>query len=144
MCSSEIIEQLKQTLQTQHLEGVTFLGGEPFLQAQGLADIAEAAQDLGLSVIVFSGYQLSELVEENFAGCTRLLAATDLLIDGEFLQEEIDTVRNWVGSTNQQFHYLTSRYTSEIETQKLAVTNEWRIELDGKVKVNGLPFSLRR
>lgn len=142
--SGEIIEQLKQAFQMYPLEGITLLGGEPLLQAQGLADIAEAAQDLGLSVMVFSGYQLSELVEERFMGCSRLLAATDLLIDGEFKQEEIETVRNWVGSTNQQFHYLTNRYTSEIETQRLTVTNEWRIEQNGTVKGNGLPFLVKK
>lgn len=144
MRSNQVIEQLKQADRIHDLEGITLLGGEPFLQAQGLADIAESAQYLGLSVMVFSGYQLSELVEERFAGCSRLLDATDLLIDGDFKQEKIEVARNWVGSTNQQFHYLTNRYTSKIETQKLIVTNEWRIKLDGKVKDNGLPFLVKK
>jgi anaerobic ribonucleoside-triphosphate reductase activating protein len=40
---------------------VTLLGGEPFLQAEGLADVAQACRKMGLSVMVFSGYQLEEL-----------------------------------------------------------------------------------
>lgn len=141
--SSEIIQLLRQTAEKVRLEGVTFLGGEPMLQAQGLADIAEAAQNLGLSVMIFTGYNREELTENRFTGADRLLKATDLLIDGEFEQQKIDTKRNWVGSTNQRFHYLSNFYTAEIETRKLVVTNEWRIDLQGNIVGNGLPFRIR-
>ncbi|QEY26366.1 4Fe-4S single cluster domain-containing protein [Neisseria zalophi] len=140
--SNEIIMKLIESKKQYPLEGLTFLGGEPMLQADGLADIAEAAQNLGLSVICFSGYQKYELIEEQFIGSQRLLAATDLLITGEFDQTKTETIRNWVGSTNQQFHYLTDRYNVEIETRPLTVTNEWRINLDNKIVGNGLPFEI--
>ncbi|WML88734.1 4Fe-4S single cluster domain-containing protein [Thiothrix subterranea] len=138
--SGDIIERLKNVAQQYDLEGITFLGGEPLLQAEGLADIAEAAQKLGLSVMVFSGYEKVELVESRFIGSQRLLNATDLLIDGEFDNTQIETVRNWVGSTNQNIHYLTNRYSPEIEIRELTVTNEWRIHLHGRISGNGLPF----
>lgn len=141
--TSEIIEQLKLASENHELEGITFLGGEPFLQAEGLADIAETAQQLELSVMVFSGYLLEELNEQNFKGAERLLKATDVLIDGEFEQDKVETVRNWVGSTNQRFHYLTSRYLADIETMSLSVTNEWRIDLNGRLSINGLPFKVK-
>lgn len=142
--SDDIIERLKNATQLNDLEGVTFLGGEPLLQAEGMADIAEAAQQLGLSVMVFSGYKRIELVESQFIGSQRLLTATDLLIDGEFDNTQIETIRNWVGSTNQRFHYLTRRYSPEIETRKITVTNEWRIDLNGRLSGNGLPFKFNR
>lgn len=141
--SSEVIQLLRQTAEKVRLEGVTFLGGEPMLQAQGLADIAEVAQGLGLSVMLFTGYNREEITESLFSGSNRLLNATDLLIDGEFEQHNIETKRNWVGSTNQRFHYLSNFYTSEIETRKLTVTNEWRISLQGAVVGNGLPFRIK-
>lgn len=140
--SGEVIQLLRQAAEKVRLEGVTFLGGEPMLQADGLADIAEAARDLGLSVMIFTGYNREEITEIRFKGCNRLLNATDLLIDGEFEQDNIETKRNWVGSTNQRFHYLSDFYTSEIETRKLSVTNEWRISLQGDIVVNGLPFRI--
>lgn len=142
--SSEIIDQLLKAVKKYPLEGITFLGGEPMLQAEGLADVSEAAQLLGLSVICFSGYKKDELIDTHFTGSRRLLAAIDLLIDGEFDQNNIETKRNWVGSTNQQFHYLTNRYNYEIEMKQLVVTNEWRIDLNGKVIGNGLPFRINR
>jgi anaerobic ribonucleoside-triphosphate reductase activating protein len=142
--SGDIINRLKNVAQQYDLEGITFLGGEPLLQAEGLADVAEEAQKLSLSVMVFSGYERVELVESRFIGSQRLLNATDLLIDGEFDNTQIETVRNWVGSTNQHFHYLTNRYSPEIEIRKLTVTNEWRIDLNGNMIGNGLPFKIKK
>ena len=142
MRSNEIIQLLKNATEKYPLEGLTFLGGEPFLQAEGLADIAEAAHNLNLSVMVFSGYEYTELSENKFSGSKRLLNSTDLLIDGEFDNTQIETTRNWVGSTNQKFHYLSTRYTPDIETQELVVTNEWRLDSKGHIKGNGLPSQI--
>ena len=94
-------------------------------------------------MIIFTGYKREEITESRFKGCNRLLNATDLLIDGEFEQHNIETKRNWVGSNNQRFHYLSNFYTSEIETKTLAVTNEWRISLQGDIVGNGLPFKIK-
>ena len=58
----EIINIAKEKYQ---IEGITLLGGEPFLQAEGLSKIAKYAQQLDLSVMVFSGYLLEELTENN-------------------------------------------------------------------------------
>ena len=144
VCDSHmIIEQIAQNRQQYGIEGVTLLGGEPFLQAEGLADVAQACRKMSLSVMVFSGYQLEELNDNRFKGASKLLQVTDILVDGEYQQELTENVRNWVGSTNQQFYYLTEFYTDEIETRALNVTNEWRIDRQGSILGNGLPFILR-
>lgn len=92
--SEEIIADIKETMQQHQLEGVTFLGGEPALQAQGLGEIAQACQELGLSVMMFTGYLLEELQEDKFKGISKLLKHLDLLIDGEYLRDQQETVRN--------------------------------------------------
>jgi anaerobic ribonucleoside-triphosphate reductase activating protein len=145
VCNSQmIIEQIAQNQQQYGIEGVTFLGGEPFLQAEGLADVAQACHKMGLSVMVFSGYQLEELEDDaRFKGASQLLKATDVLVDGEYQQALTENVRNWVGSTNQRFHYFTDFYDVSIETRSLTVTNEWRIDAQGNILGNGLPFILR-
>lgn len=143
MSSQDIIDQVQLAKQQYPLlEGVTFLGGEPFLQAQGLADIAQLAQQMGLSVMVFTGYLLEELNEQQFLGSLKLLTYTDVLIDGEFDQNQQEMERNWVGSRNQKFHYLSNFYSNKIEKHALNVTNEWRVDLQGQVKGNGLPFKV--
>ena len=144
VCDSKmIIEQIAQNQQQYGIEGVTLLGGEPFLQAEGLADVAQACRKMGLSVMVFSGYQLEELDDARFKGASQLLKVTDVLVDGEYQQALIENVRNWVGSTNQRFHYFTDFYDVSIETRSLTVTNEWRIDAQGNILGNGLPFILK-
>ncbi len=144
VCDSQmIIEQIAQNQQQYGIEGVTFLGGEPFLQAEGLAEVAQACRKMGLSVMLFSGYQLEELDDARFKGASQLLKATDVLVDGEYQQALTENVRNWVGSTNQRFHYFTDFYDVSIETRSLTVTNEWRIDAQGNILGNGLPFILR-
>lgn len=144
VCDSQmIIEQIAHNQQQYGIEGVTLLGGEPFLQAEGLADIAQTCRKMGLSVMVFTGYQLEELDDFRFKGASQLLEATDILVDGEYQQALTENVRNWVGSTNQRFHYFTDFYNQSIETQALLVTNEWRIDTRGNILGNGLPFILR-
>ncbi len=144
VCDSQmIIEQIAQNQQQYGIEGVTFLGGEPFLQAEGLAEVAQACRKMGLSVMLFSGFQLEELDDARFKGASQLLKATDVLVDGEYQQALTENVRNWVGSTNQRFHYFTDFYDVSIETRSLTVTNEWRIDAEGNILGNGLPFILR-
>ncbi|AFI03921.1 4Fe-4S single cluster domain-containing protein [Helicobacter cetorum] len=140
MQTSAILEQIILSHKQHHLEGVTFLGGEPFLQAQGLGKLAKECQKLHLSVMVFSGYKLEELKEEKFKGASLLLKHTDVLVDGEFDNTKTETKRNYVGSSNQVFHYLSNRYNKSIETMPVDSSNEWRIDLEGHVRANGLPF----
>lgn len=141
---SYITDAIQASKEKYGIEGITLLGGEPFLQAEGLAHIARFAQNLGLSVMVFTGYMLEDLTDSHFKGATQLLASTDVLVDGEYEIDRTETVRNWVGSTNQRFHYLSQFYTSEIEQRVLDVTNEWRIDHHGNILGNGLPFIIRQ
>ncbi|MGY4858582.1 4Fe-4S single cluster domain-containing protein [Cryobacterium sp. AP23] len=124
------------------VEGVTLLGGEPFDQAAALASIAEAFRAAGLTVMTFSGYPLDLLTEWSAArpDIARLLAATDLLIDGPYLRDQPDAVRPWLGSTNQGIRALTPAYAAEvarIEREGGLDRLEIRIRPDGRIDVNG-------
>jgi anaerobic ribonucleoside-triphosphate reductase activating protein len=130
--------------QEHGIEGVTFLGGEPMLQARGLADLAVRCRSEGLSVMVFTGYTLEELRRLNLPGANELLRHTDVLVDGPFLPERAETERNWVGSTNQEFNYLTDRYGLEIERDPLCRPSvELRMGAEGTVRLSGWPTALR-
>jgi anaerobic ribonucleoside-triphosphate reductase activating protein len=124
------------------LEGVSFLGGEPFDQAEALAEVAVAARSLGLSVMTFSGYALEELRARRHRGVSTLLAATDLLVDGPYDRTRPESRRRWVGSTNQRFHFLSARYAPGIELPRPGEELR-RIELelapDGSVRAHGWP-----
>lgn len=137
--ASAVCEWLAAAQTAHGIEGVTFLGGEPLLQARGLADVARFARARSLSVMVFTGYDLEDCRRDPLPGVPELLAATDVLVDGAYLRDRPERVRNWVGSTNQRFHYLTSAYDAAIETDpRYRHVVELREE-EGRLLLNGCP-----
>lgn len=141
------VNQLKKQIESNKshfgIEGITLLGGEPVLQALGLSELAQFAHSIGLSVMLFTGYKLEELKERKFNGIDKLLRYVDIVVDGEFELDSIEQSRNWVGSINQKFLYLTNRYDYSIESITETITNEWRINTHGQVSANGLPFIVK-
>lgn len=121
------------------VEGVTFLGGEPFEQAEALAVLGRRLRDEGLSVVTFTGYTMEKIRRSTRAGWHELLGVTDLLIDGPFRRRELDLGRPWVGSSNQRYHFLTDRYRSiEPELRSLPNRLELRLYPDGRIEANGM------
>ena len=90
-------------------EGATFSGGEPFEQAEALAEVASRLQARGRTVMVYTGFALEELQASTSPGFGALLAATDILVDGPFVREQQRDLL-WRGSANQRVHLLTRRY----------------------------------
>jgi anaerobic ribonucleoside-triphosphate reductase activating protein len=117
------------------IEGVTFLGGEPFDQPGELGLAAGLIRRLGLSVMTFTGFYLKDLVVSNDAGVAKLLAETDLLVDGPFIQDLLDQSRPWLGSSNQNFHFLSDRYSAkDVKSEDFL---EITVKADGSVALNG-------
>lgn len=135
----ELLERILSSHAREPLAGLSLLGGEPFAQAEGLAILAEHVRAAGLDVMVYSGYTLEEIQSLENPGTARLLAATDLLVDGRYDRAKPDGARRWIGSTNQRMHFLTNRYDpndsrfSEGETVELRLTR-------GQLVVNGWPW----
>ncbi len=99
--TSELIEQIKKN---PLLDGVTFSGGEPFMQADVLAALGKQIKALGLNVITYTGYTFEELFENRSRnGWDELLKVTDYLIDGKFEIEKKDWTTKFRGSSNQRY-----------------------------------------
>ena len=99
----QVIRLLKK--QKKKLRGVTFSGGEPFLQAAELAEVALAARQMGWDVVTYTGFtweELGELIENNNDGVKALLAASDILIDGRYVHKLRSTKLQFRGSSNQR------------------------------------------
>ena len=96
----QIIRMLKK--QKKNLRGVTFSGGEPFLQAAELAEAAQAAHEKGWDVVTYTGFTYEELIEDNNDGVKALLSASDILIDGKYIHELRNTRLQFRGSSNQR------------------------------------------
>jgi len=119
---------------TTGIEGITFTGGEPFSQARALAKVARSVRAEGLSVFVFTGYELGELSAE---AQRALLDETDVLVAGRYVEAERVEGLPWRGSRNQRVHFLSARYGDADLAGALDV--EVRIEGDGSIKVVGFP-----
>ena len=118
------------------LEGITFSGGEPFEQAGELALVAGAARQMGLGVLVFTGYLWEELEASQDAGHRALLAVCDLVVAGPYEREHPGT-HALLASANQRLVFLSDRYRAHDFGQKRRV--EFRIATDGTVRTTGFP-----
>ena len=81
--------------------GVTFSGGEPFAQAEGFAELAQALKQLGYEVASYTGFTFEELLQGTEAQ-KKLLGSIDVLIDGPFLLSEKSLEIAFRGSRNQR------------------------------------------
>ena len=70
----------------------------------------------------------------------RLLRAVDLLVDGRFEQARPEQQRRWIGSANQQLHFLSSRYLPTDPRFATSNTVELRLTRES-LSVNGWPSS---
>ena len=79
--------------------GLTFSGGEPFLQAAVLAKVAARFK---LPLVVYSGFTFEELLDSRLPGVLDLMARTQLLVDGRYVAAERDLSLPFRGSRNQR------------------------------------------
>ncbi len=84
------------------LDGVTFSGGEPFLHATALAELAREIKKLGLDVIVYTGYKWEDLIQANREDWNALLSSVDVVVDGPFVQNLRSWNLRYRGSSNQR------------------------------------------
>ena len=89
-------------------EGITFSGGEPFLQADILADLAikiKSDTSCPHNIICYTGYtweEIQSIIAKGVFDYARLLYNIDYLIDGRFDKNNVSLDCNWRGSTNQR------------------------------------------
>jgi len=114
----QLIRLLRQQKKTK--QGVTFSGGEPFLQAAELADVALAARQMGWDVVTYTGFTYEELIADNSDGVRALLSVTDILIDGKYVHALRDIGLTFRGSSNQ-------RLIDVAETQKKGYIVLWKL-----------------
>lgn len=96
-----IMEQIRKN---PLLDGVTLSGGEPFEQAESLAELAGCVKELGLNVITYTGYTYEEITSGfgKMNGWESLMNETDILVDGRFEIDKKNILLKFRGSENQR------------------------------------------
>lgn len=99
------LDWLKEQIDKQKLiRGITFSGGEPFLQAAAMAELARYAKEKNLHTLAYTGYTFEELLrmsktEQDVAD---FLSQLDMLVDGPFILAQRDITLKFRGSKNQR------------------------------------------
>lgn len=101
------IEEVKNRLrQFKGQDGLTFCGGEPFVQAKACKEIADwARQELGWNIWSFSGFT-HEVIQQYGQAPWEFLKSLDVLIDGPFMLDKRDLSLRFRGSSNQRLLHL--------------------------------------
>ena len=108
--------------------GVTLSGGEPFEQAAACAEVARRCRALGLGVWTYSGYTYEQLeAGVPDASARELLDATDVLVDGPFVQSLHSFDLAWRGSSNQ-------RLVDVAATRAAGRVVEWSVPVEVPLK----------
>ena len=141
----ESVESVIESILSQRsqIEGVTFIGGEPFWQAEALTQVARAVRQAGLSVMVFTGLTRRFIERQEREDWRAFLNEIDLLIDGPYIKSKHVDDRRWIGSSNQGVHLLSERYAHLSEELGQgwdggANTIELRLT-GGELTINGFP-----
>ena len=117
---------------------LTVSGGEPTEQPAGVAMLLEEAHRLRRTTWVYTGRVLDDLVEEAEPDVLRMLAATDVLVDGPFVRSLAGGV-GYRGSRNQRIIRLTEAISLEELSGGAPGKVEVRLDGDDGLVVIGVP-----
>lgn len=115
-----------------NIEGVTFLGGEPTLQVE-LPLLAKKLRKTDIGTILFTGSIISDFDSS-------YIESFDLIIDGEFIIDNLDSKRNMIGSTNQKINLITNRYKDSLYWYTIKREKEIEINFSDNLYFNGDVF----
>ena len=95
----DVISQIKDS---PLISGVTFSGGEPFMQPVPLTTLSKKIHDLGYDIICYTGYTYENILSSNNKDKVELLSNIDILIDGLFDISKRSIDLKFRGSLNQR------------------------------------------
>ena len=109
--TDEVENELVESIKESYIDGISILGGEP-MEPENQPYIRKLVQRVRKEVPesktwVYSGYTWEELTDENNKSCHTadtmdILRNIDVLVDGEFHEDEKDITLLFRGSGNQR------------------------------------------
>ena len=110
-------QEIFNELSKDYISGITFSGGDP-LHENNLDEVLELVQEIRISfpektIWLYTGYELSEIIKqeqyEKVSGIPsvwskrwEIISNVDVLVDGEYIDEQKDITLKWRGSKNQR------------------------------------------
>lgn len=106
LCEVEkIVDEVKRN---PLLNGITYSGGEPFLQIDAMLQINKQLSAFvgdNFNYMAYTGFTYEELQDMSKYNpkITEILGQLDYLVDGRFIEEKRDLTGMFKGSSNQRF-----------------------------------------
>lgn len=114
-----IYELVLQIAKKYPIDGFTITGGDPMYQAEDLQELAKLLTNISKDILVYTGYDRSELSAESLSGIA-------VLIDGEYIESR-NTNCILRGSDNQSIHILDDgfieRYNDYLSSTENQIQN---------------------
>ena len=123
--------------ETEGIEGVTFLGGEPLDQAGPILVLAKMLKEDVSSIMLYTGYEMDEIsgtVKED------IFNLSDIAVCGRYIESARSVYLTWRGSMNQRVFFNSDRYRDYEHCVEMR-ENEVEIHIDeaGEVTIAGYP-----
>lgn len=118
----DLQDKILKDMEAPFCQGLTLLGGEPFLNTNILIPLCKAVREkFGNSKDIWSwtGYTWEEMMLES-DDKSELLSLIDVLVDGRFLLSKKDLTLQFRGSSNQRIIDVPA----SLESNKLVVWNK--------------------
>lgn len=99
------IEEVKEIISSlDGQDGITFSGGDPFVQPEACAILARFAKSKGLNIWTYTGFKYEDIISmsKNNKGYMDFLKEIDVLVDGKFEISKRSYNCIFRGSTNQR------------------------------------------
>lgn len=95
------IDELKENIKRLSIEdGITFSGGEPFLQVDACISLAKFIKKQGLNIWCYTGFIFEDILKDEEK--SKFLNYIDVLVDGLFILSKRSLSTPFRGSTNQR------------------------------------------
>lgn len=102
--SQDLEDQIIEDMRKDYVQGLTLLGGEPFLNTQVCLRLCKRVrEEFGHTKDIWSwsGYTFDELLKDSYDKL-KLLSMIDILVDGRFMEDQKDLTLQFRGSANQR------------------------------------------
>ncbi|CAI2548931.1 hypothetical protein AKUA1805_00340 [Apilactobacillus kunkeei] len=102
--SQDLEDQIIEDMKKDYVQGLTLLGGEPFLNTQVCLRLCKRVrEEFGHTKDIWSwsGYTFDELLKDSYDKL-KLLSMIDILVDGRFMEDQKDLTLQFRGSANQR------------------------------------------
>ncbi len=106
------LDVYKEIYESKLAKGVTFSGGEPFLQEEALRNITKVLHEAGRHITIYTGHEFNELLNAEREEEKILLRKeiidnyANTLITGRFILSKRTLEIPYIGSSNQEIHNL--------------------------------------